>query len=132
MRAALRKQQRQALRGWLKWTPALALLFSVLFLDAWLNAQERSRDYENRNLTLIERELEAEMKALRVRAAELEKFDRLEMMAIELGLKKPEPHQVETIRYDPKARYTKPMAVAALRQDTPEGKFVPPGETENQ
>ena len=126
MRAALRKQQRQALRGWLKWTPALAFLFSVLFFDVWLNAQERSRDYENRSLTLTERELDTEMMELRNRAAELEKFDRLDVMALEFGLKEPEPNQIKTIRYTPTPKFAKerPMAVAALRENTSTDKFV--------
>jgi cell division protein FtsL len=127
MRAAVRKQRRQALRGWIKWVPALAMIFSVLFFDVWLNGQERSRDYENRTLILRERALETEMNALRVRAAELKKFDRLEVMAEELGLQEPKPDQVRIVRYVPGKTpvMEETMAVAALHQESGDRNLIP-------
>ncbi len=111
-----KREQRIALRGWIKWTLPLAIVFSVLFFDVRLNAHKLRDDYEIRDLRQQKTALDSELQALHVQEAGLQEFGRLDKMAIELGLKEPKPHQIVVIRGPAQAsspRHAAPFALAA-------------------
>ena len=89
----------QALFGWLKWLPVLAVLFSVLFFDAWLTIQSRRDDYAFGRLMEEERKLVKSLEQLKRQSAELGNLDRLDEEALVLGMEKPEQHQLQTVYY---------------------------------
>ncbi len=93
-----RQKQREALYGWLKWTPVLAMVFSALFVDTWLNTQMRADDYRLGQLNVRLRELRNTMSELRVQESRLEKQDRLVGKAQALALKTPDPSQVVVLQ----------------------------------
>ena len=95
-----KRVQRQAFYGWIKWLPVLAAPFSVLFADAWLNTQTWKNDYEYERLHRRMRALCAELDAVRVDEARLERIDRLDEMATDLGLVPADSGQIEVVYYD--------------------------------
>jgi hypothetical protein len=95
------RTRRQALFGWIKWIPVLFVLFSALFLDAWLTIRSRRDDYAFRQLMLEERELRKSLEQLRRQSAELGNLDRLDEEAVVLEMVKPEQHQLQTVYYAP-------------------------------
>jgi len=98
MRQRTRDQQREALRGWMKWVPILALVFAVLFTDTWLNTQIRANDYEYSRLKLRTMHLGKDLKTVRVEEAAHNALAYLDTEAPDLGLVKPEPMQIEVVR----------------------------------
>jgi len=101
MARANKRIQRQAFYGWIKWLPVLAAPFSVLFFDAWLNTQAWKNDYEYERLHRRMRALCAELDAVRVDEARLERIDRLDEMAKDLGLVPPHSGQIEVLYVHP-------------------------------
>jgi len=65
----VRHKQRQALYGWLKWTPLFIAVFSALFFDAYLNLATRENDYVLNQLTKEKKELKTSLNDVRSRAA---------------------------------------------------------------
>ncbi len=94
------RSRRQALYGWLKWMPILALLFSVMFFDAWLNIRTRNNDYRFARLSKQIRELCADLGNVRVQRADKESYPELASLAPDMGLVKPEPKQVTAVYHD--------------------------------
>ncbi len=112
-----RREQRRALYGWVPYAPLVAVVFGVLFCDAWLNIQTRRTDYELGRLNRRMRELRAELDALRGEQAEREGIGLLGDKAAALGLVEPEPRQVMRITYDKRSvvpREQAPMTIAHL------------------
>lgn len=101
MRLMSKPERRQAFYGWIRWTPVLALVFAVLFFDAWVNIETRKSDYVFSELSGRVRALEAELQQLRVRSAGRQTIDVLAEAAPALGLAEAKPDQFETIYYDP-------------------------------
>ena len=136
--------QRDAFRGWWKWTPVLAVWFSVLFFDAWLNHARLANDYQYFNLLQEHRKLAAELRAIQVDQASLEALDRLDLQAEALGLGEPRPEQIQTISYTPVAetvsredpfmlaRLVQPMYTAEPEAVAPAMPAPAPIETVNQ
>ncbi len=81
----------------LHWAPFLAVLFSVLFVETWLQLQIFQNDYLTNHLTRHNRELRNEINDMRARQAELEGMRRLEDYAPTIGLVEPEHGQIHII-----------------------------------
>lgn len=97
MRTRERKRRRRSLWGWIKWAPALGVVFPVLFLDVWLNIETRRNDYAFHDLNASIREAQKAIKDLKRDRAGLEQLDELAMAAPDLGLAEPEPDQIHTL-----------------------------------
>ncbi len=85
------------LTSWLKWLPILAIVFSLLFFDTWLNVQARLNDYEIEKLNDRIMELEKRLCELKVDEVRLVAMNRIEARAPELGLVEPGPSQVRLV-----------------------------------
>ncbi len=85
------------LTSWLKWSPILAIAFSLLFFDTWLNVQARLNDYEIAELNDRIMELEKRLYELKVDEARLAAMNRIDARAPELGLVEPGPSQVRLV-----------------------------------
>ncbi len=112
-----RREQRRALYGWIPHAPLVAMVFGVLFCDAWLNIQTRQTDYELGRLNRRMRELRSELDSLRGEQAEREGISLLGHKAAALGLVEPEPRQVMRICYDKRSvlpREQAPLTMAHL------------------
>jgi len=94
-----RRRRAVPLTGWIKWLPVLALPFSVLFLETWLNVQTRVCDYEIFEINRSTRELQRTLDALKVREAQLAAMDRIGVRAPDLGLVEPNPGQIQTVYF---------------------------------
>lgn len=101
MKRQTQRAKRHALYGWVKWFPVLALIFSILFFDAWLNIQKRKTDYVLGRLNNDLRDLIAETDKVEAQAAVNRNLDDLALVQEELGMQLPEPGQIETIEYVP-------------------------------
>lgn len=95
-----RKQRNASLYSWLWWTPALAAPFAVALYEVYLVTQMRINDYTSGEVNTQIRQMEMDIEGLRVERARLERLDRLEVAAPDLGLVVPSPSQVRTIYYD--------------------------------
>ncbi|MCC6143112.1 MAG: hypothetical protein IT368_04815 [Candidatus Hydrogenedentes bacterium] len=99
MTAKMKRMRRQSLFGWIKWIPVIAVPFSVLFCEAWLNTQTRFVDYSLVRVNNRINEVKASLDRVRVEEARLQSFDRLAVEAPDLGLQPAAPEQVLPIYY---------------------------------
>ncbi len=117
MRRISRLERRNILNGWIKWSLLPALLFSVLFFDAWLNVRIRHKDYTLSQLNAERRELHQQLHEAGAEAARLNGVEHLAVMAQEFGLASPSTQQFEAVAYREaprRLRATEPvMAVMA-------------------
>lgn len=88
---------RRARYGWVPWLPLLAVVFGLLAWDAWLNVRVRHTDYEFNLLSGERHRLIQELNEVRTREARLKNLDTLTARAAELGLRPPDPHQMEVV-----------------------------------
>lgn len=88
---------RHARYGWVPWLPLLAVMFGLFAWDAWLNVRVRHTDYEFNMLSGERRRLIQELNEVRTREAHLKNLDTLTAKAAELGLRPPDPHQMEVV-----------------------------------
>lgn len=95
------KHQRRILRGWLKWTPVLAIPFSILFFHAWLNIQILRADYVLRELDAEARDLTDRLNHTGIAQTIHEDPEVLAAQAGTMNFVPPQPGQREVIRYDP-------------------------------
>lgn len=115
-----RREQRRALYGWIPYAPLVAMVFGVLFCDAWLNIQTRQMDYELGRLNRRMRELRSELDSLRGEQAEREGIGLLGAKAAALGLVEPEPWQIMRICYDKRSVFPPqqaPLTMAHLNAE---------------
>jgi hypothetical protein len=132
MRRMTHRQQRQALYGWIKWLPVLALAFAPLFFDAWLNIQTWRNDYEISKLNRKVREYRAQLDEMRVEEAKLETLERLALAADSMTLKEPNPDQKQTVLYAASEKVTltaaEPLTLASNigRDGSPLLPMLPP------
>lgn len=101
MKRQTKRAKRHALYGWVKWFPVLALIFTILFIDAWLNIQKRKCDYILGSLNADLRTLNAESDKIGAQAALNRNLDDLAKVQEELGMIAPVSGQIETIEYIP-------------------------------
>lgn len=99
-RLRARKQRSASLNTWLWWVPVLAAPFAVAMAEVYISTQMRLNDYATGEMNAEIRQLEQEIEGLRVERARLERLDRLEDAAPNLGLVVPAPSQLRTIYYD--------------------------------
>jgi hypothetical protein len=81
-------------RNWFRWLPVLLVPFSVLFVETWLHTRILRDDYESYTLQIELRRLQESLKELRGQEASLNRLDRLDEQAPDLGLVEPEPDQI--------------------------------------
>lgn len=93
-------RQRKLLFQWVWWAPVLAVVFGLLIGDAWLNNETRNNDYKFTGLRSRIRKLEARLRDISATKAELQTMNRLSRQAQRLGMVKPDPNDIATIRYD--------------------------------
>lgn len=94
MRRATSRTRRQVLWSVLKWLPTLAVGFSVLLADVWLNTRMRVNDYRLYELTEKAQILAKELSLLRVEEVSRQELGRLDEAARRLSLAKPNPGQI--------------------------------------
>ncbi len=94
------RRQRKVLWRWVRWAPVLGLVFGVLGADAWLNNETRNNDYAFTQTRAKIRETQAELHDIKAKKAELETMNRLLVQAKRMGMVKPGPADVATLRYD--------------------------------
>jgi hypothetical protein len=120
MRAMSRRVRRQVMYGWIKWVPVLFVVFSVLYVDAWLNTETRNNDYDLAKSSTRIREIQESINAMRAEEAYLEGIKRLALLASEIGMVEPQPEQIQVVRYATSDRRVLaddvPMALARLEQ----------------
>jgi len=92
------------LRGWVRWTPFLALPFSILFYEAWLQSQLLYHDYETLQLQRELASVNDRIAQCRDAEVSLTTLARLEETAPQLGLVEPEPNQIQEIDVAPTFR----------------------------
>lgn len=133
MRRLSKRARRQALYGWLKWTPILALVFSVMFFDAWLNIRTRNNDYEFARVSKEIRALYTDLGDARVKRADGESLPQLASLVPDMGLVKPEPNQVQALYHSgvvrervAKAPLTLARAPEAVQTSAPESSAPAP------
>ncbi len=88
------KKKRATLTGWWKSVPLLLLPFSILFTEAWLHTQILAREYEQNDLREVLRKTDGQIDVLRDASHELNRMERMERAAPDLGLLPPAPGQV--------------------------------------
>ena len=110
------------LDGWVKWVVALSIPFCALAFDTWLNTETLRHDYEAAQINNDLKRCSETIEALRVDETQLERLDRIECEAPNLGLVEPQPGQVEVIRYAENGTFTEgleaPYVVARLEEET--------------
>jgi hypothetical protein len=99
IRRSLYIRRKATLKGWLKWVAVLALPFSALAFDTWLNTETLRKDYETAEVNKRMKDLSATLDGLRLKQVGLETYDRIEIEAPDLGLVEPQPGQVQVIYY---------------------------------
>ena len=93
-----RYPRRASLSGWWKCAPLLALPFGIFFSEAWLQTTILRNHYKIHELTLEQRALETEIKALSDGRNRLSRIERIDAQATRLGLFKPLPGQMRIVR----------------------------------
>jgi len=120
MRAMSRRTRRQVIYGCIAWLPILFIVFSVLYVDAWLNTETRSNDYQLADLSGKIRSLQESINGVRAEEARFEAVKLLTMRASEIGLVEPQPQQIQIVQYLPSQRQIVaddvPMALARLEK----------------
>lgn len=106
------KYQRSALRGWIKWTPVLAIPFSILFFHAWLNIQILRADYTLRELDADARRLNDKLNDTGIAQIIHEGPEVLAAHAGTLNFVPPQPGQREVIYYESTEFAAQPEDVA--------------------
>lgn len=99
MTKAFRRRQRRALLGFLWWMPLLCAAFAALFVDVWLGVQRTEADYREAELMARMRAAEKELAGFNYTVASRQKMDRLASLALALGLKEPQPGQMQRLVY---------------------------------
>lgn len=86
-----------SLKGWWKAMPFIALPFSVMFSEAWLQTQVLTLQYQANELTQEIRDVEGSVDSLQDKRHNLVRIDRINAKAPDLGLGVPNPGQIEAI-----------------------------------
>lgn len=94
-----RTVRRASLSGWFRWTVLLAIPFSVLAVDTWLNTERLRKDYEMAELTRDAKTLSEALEGLRADEAGKMTMDRIDLEASDIGLVAPQPGQIQIVRY---------------------------------
>ena len=94
---AARPFVRRIFWGRLRWILLVLIPFSVMFVETWLNTQTIKRDYRDYELKAQMKTLSQSLDSLRIKQATLEKMDRMEVEAPDLGLVAPGPNQIREI-----------------------------------
>ncbi|MBI2432119.1 MAG: hypothetical protein HYV26_04545 [Candidatus Hydrogenedentes bacterium] len=118
------RRKRQALYGWLKWIPVIALPFGILLTDTYLNVKTWHSDYVYGQLYRQFRSLQAQLAAVKADEARFEAVDRLSEKAVELAMVPPQPAQLQSVQgpmpaliSPTEAAEAVPLTFAALAQD---------------
>ncbi|HOF38803.1 MAG TPA: hypothetical protein PLD73_01930 [Candidatus Hydrogenedentes bacterium] len=98
--ASKRRHYRPAnvLPAFVKAFPIILIPMGALLCEAWLHLGILTFDYEGRALSMELSRTRAHIEELRARIAELERMERIDAEALELGLVMPEPDQVVTVK----------------------------------
>lgn len=94
-----KKKRRLVLPRWKMWMLLPLGLFSVFFVDAWLNIQHQLNDYELSKLNVKHRQLEMELAEQTALLAEMKKTERLLEEAEKRGMRSPEMYQFQSVAY---------------------------------
>jgi hypothetical protein len=88
---------RKALYGWLFFTPPVFVIISVLACEAYLNIETRKNDYEVSKLKQQADTLNDALAKLRGSSAASQQLQKLQEQALAMGLRDPEPWQIERV-----------------------------------
>jgi len=89
------------MRAMLKWIPILAMPFSVLFFDTYINVKVRINDYRMFSINKQRRALEQESCTLEAERAWHGSMSLIGERAPNLGLVEPNPSQIQVVHYKP-------------------------------
>lgn len=92
-----KRASRRALYGWMFYTPPVMLIVGVLAFDAYLNIETRRNDYEVNTLKRRATVLNDSLEKLRSRSAATQQLHKLQEQALAMGLREPEPWQIERV-----------------------------------
>ena len=95
-----RRTPRATLKGWWKYLPFVLVPFGVVFSEAWLRTEILEGNFRLGEMTEKKREVQEEIRALRVEESELRRLSRIDSAAPDLGLVAPAPGQVIVIELD--------------------------------
>ena len=90
-------RKRARLRGWLRYTPFLAVPFAVLATETWLHHTRIQNDYETGAIRRDLRQVSSRIDELTDDIARLENLDRMQSQVPDLGLVLPTPTQVRVV-----------------------------------
>ena len=90
-------RKRARLRGWLRYTPFLAVPFAVLAMETWLHHTRIQDDYETGAIRRELRQVSSRIDELQDDIAQLENLDRMQSQVPDLGLVMPTPTQVRVV-----------------------------------
>lgn len=95
-----RTKRRGVLTGWWNCLPLIAVPFSTLFVEGWLQTGIVTGNYKINELTTLIREAEDGAEAIRDDMHRLKRIERVTQAGPRMGLVLPEPWQLEVIRPD--------------------------------
>jgi len=90
-------RRRARLRGWLRYTPFLIVPFSVLGGETWLHHTRIQDDYKASTIRRELSQVNARIDELTDEIARLERLDRMQSKAPDLGLVSPAPDQLRVV-----------------------------------
>jgi len=117
----MRKQRsRRALYGWMFYTPPVLCIVGVLAFDAYLNIEKRRNDYEVNALKRRATEVNDEIEKVRSKSAAAQQLHRLQEQAMAMGLREPEPWQIQRVVMPNAIRPASEFTVARVIPQPPE------------
>lgn len=97
MASAGHKRRRARLRGWLRYAPFILVPFAIFAFETWSHYTLIQNDYEMSGIRRELREVSARMEELNDDVARLERLERMQSKAPDLGLVAPTPTQVRVV-----------------------------------
>lgn len=106
--------------GWIFYTPPVLFIIGVLAFDAYLNIEKRRNDYEVNALKRRATEVNDEIERVRSKSAAAQQLHRLQEQAMEMGLREPEPWQIQRVVMPNAIRPASEFTVARVIPQPPE------------
>lgn len=114
-----KRAMRRALYGWIFFALPVGCIIGVLAFEAWINIEERRNDYEIAELKATAIRLNDALEKLRSKSAATQQLHKLHERALELGLREPEPWQIERVELVGPVRQSSEFSLARVIPDPP-------------
>lgn len=93
----VQRHRKASLRRSRNWLPFVVLPFALFFFEAWLKTETIVAGYEANDLEKEIQEVRDRINALESRVANLERMERIDVQAHDLGLREPAPGDTEVL-----------------------------------